>query len=579
MAAVRIGQDTDGQPFALDLEHLVETRLLIQANSGAGKSWTLRRLLEQSFGKVQHLVIDPEGEFASLRERYDYVLAGRGGDTAAEPRSAKLLARRLLELRVSAILDIYELKAHDRVRFVRYFLEALVDAPKELWHPVLVVVDEAHIYAPQKGEAESLSAVVELAGRGRKRGFCAVLATRRIALLHKDAAAELNNKLIGRSSLDIDMRRSAEELGFTAREDQQSLRSLKPGQFFAFGPALSDTVTRVEIGPVETTHPKVGSRHLVTPPPAREKVKRVLAKLADLPAEAEQERQDAKELRSDNATLRRQLTQAQGAQPADPQDLQRRVREATQPLQERLSGVEDTLVERQATLTRLLALLASVPDELQGIAERLRSAVNGHQVPPTRRPRPQAAQPQPARRERVPELEAAPSAAPPESAISRPQMRILDALAAFEPLGVRVIARSIIAAYAGVSPRSSGFENNLSRLRTLGLIDYPASGQLALTDAGQEMARPESVISSVNDLHEAWFRILSRPQAAILKLLIDAFPEHLSRENVALEVGVSPSSSGFENNLSRLRSLRLIDYPLRGFVTATQMLWPEGVPA
>ena len=70
-------------------------------------------------------MLDPEGEFASLRERYDYVLAGRGGHAGGTPLR-QVLARRLLELGTSAILDIYELKAHDRVRFVRYFLEALV---------------------------------------------------------------------------------------------------------------------------------------------------------------------------------------------------------------------------------------------------------------------------------------------------------------------------------------------------------------------------------------------------------------------------------------------------------------------
>ena len=87
------------QDLAGDLDVLVDTRLLVQANSGGGKSWALRRLLEQTHGRVQHLVIDPEGEFATLRERFDYVLAARqGGDTAADPRAARLLAERLLEL-------------------------------------------------------------------------------------------------------------------------------------------------------------------------------------------------------------------------------------------------------------------------------------------------------------------------------------------------------------------------------------------------------------------------------------------------------------------------------------------------
>lgn len=114
MSRFVLGNAASGS-VAVALDVLVDTRLLIQANSGGGKSWCLRRILEQTHGRVQHLVIDPEGEFASLRERFDYVLAARsGGDTVADPRSAKLLAERLLELGVSAILDIYELRPAER---------------------------------------------------------------------------------------------------------------------------------------------------------------------------------------------------------------------------------------------------------------------------------------------------------------------------------------------------------------------------------------------------------------------------------------------------------------------------------
>jgi len=85
-----------GPELRIDLMALVDTRLLVQANSGGGKSMLLRRLLEQTHHAIQHLVIDPEGEFSSLREKFDYVLAGKGGDTPTDPRSAKLLAERLL---------------------------------------------------------------------------------------------------------------------------------------------------------------------------------------------------------------------------------------------------------------------------------------------------------------------------------------------------------------------------------------------------------------------------------------------------------------------------------------------------
>ncbi len=53
-----------GDEVSLDLTTLIETRLLVQANSGGGKSFALRHLLEQSHGKVQHLVITWRAPFA-----------------------------------------------------------------------------------------------------------------------------------------------------------------------------------------------------------------------------------------------------------------------------------------------------------------------------------------------------------------------------------------------------------------------------------------------------------------------------------------------------------------------------------
>jgi hypothetical protein len=141
---------------------------------------------------------------------------------------------------------------------------------------------------------------------GRKRGFCGVLATQRISKLHKDAAAECNNKLIGRSALDIDMKRAASELGFTTREDTHSLRALKAGEFYAFGPALSNEVRQIKVGDVKTTHLKAGQRAALPTPPSV-KVKKVLAQLANLPHEAEEEAKSINELRAQVKQLQNEL--------------------------------------------------------------------------------------------------------------------------------------------------------------------------------------------------------------------------------------------------------------------------------
>jgi DNA helicase HerA-like ATPase len=203
MKPITMGRADEGA-VTLDLMKLVDTRLLVQANSGGGKSGTLRLIAERASGSMQTIILDNEGEFATLREKVDMLLVGDGGELPADPRSAGLLARRLLETQVSAVVDLYELALDTRRQFVKVFLEALIALPRNLWRPTLVMLDEAHLYAPQGGDVESTKAVIALQSQGRKRGFCGILATQRLSKLHKDAAAECNNVLIGRTWLDVD---------------------------------------------------------------------------------------------------------------------------------------------------------------------------------------------------------------------------------------------------------------------------------------------------------------------------------------------------------------------------------------
>lgn len=169
-----IGNGIDSVPIEIDLKTFLTTRCLIQASSGGGKSRTLRRLAEQLFDKVQTFIIDREGEFGTLREKFGYVQAGKNGETPTDPRTAETLCYTLLHNGASAIFDLYDLKEPDRHTWAKNFLDALMNAPKTLWHPVVVMVDEAHRLAPERGmgESEAYSSMIDLATDGRKRGFC-----------------------------------------------------------------------------------------------------------------------------------------------------------------------------------------------------------------------------------------------------------------------------------------------------------------------------------------------------------------------------------------------------------------------
>jgi hypothetical protein len=567
--------DTATGPLVADVPTLIDTRLLLQANSGGGKSWALRRLLEQTHGQVQQLVLDPEGEFASLRERYDYVLAAKhGGDTAADPRSAKLLAERLLELGVSAICDIYELKAHDRIRFVRAFLEALVDAPKRLWHPALVVVDEVHVYCPQQGEAESAGAVIDLATRGRKRGYCAILATQRLSKLHKDAAAELNNKLIGRTGLDVDVKRAADELGF-GKERWRELRELAPGAFFAFGPALSRDVRAVTIGPVATTHPKAGARLAFTAPPPTEKVKALLPKLADLPAEAEARQRTVAELQAENAGLKRKLREAERAQPPAAKPTRVEIPVLTAAHVKALAGAIRRL---DAGLNRLFTCKGDLQDLSNRVAEAVTPII--HELlalrapgapPPPASPRVAAIR-APQTGKLVTDLLRKPTAimvsrsAEPGSALPAGELQVLTAIAQHGDAGVTREQLSILTGY-----KRSTRDAYVQRLHGRGLVQL-AGGRGLATGAGLEaLGAGFEPLPTGDALREHWMARLPDGERQVLAVLIAAYPDAVERS--AIDAATPYKRSTRDAYLQRLAARKLVVPEGRGAVRAAGELF------
>ncbi|PZO89708.1 MAG: ATP-binding protein [Sphingomonas sanxanigenens] len=286
---VDMGIDGAGDTAFVDLEELLATRLLVQGNSGSGKSHLLRRLLERSAGQVQQIVIDPEGDFVTLSDRYGHVAV------EAVDYSANEIARfaaRCREHRTSVVLSLEGLEMDGQMRCAAAFLAGLFDAPREHWFPALVVVDEAQIFAPAAGaevsdEARrlSLGAMANLMSRGRKRGLAGVIATQRLAKLSKNVAAEASNFLMGRTFLDIDMARAADLLGMERRQ-AETIRDLSRGTFLGLGPAIARRPIQIRIGAVETAA-RSGSPVLVPLPqatPAEDMREFLLAGIEEPPA-------------------------------------------------------------------------------------------------------------------------------------------------------------------------------------------------------------------------------------------------------------------------------------------------------
>lgn len=269
-STIEIGKNASGQPVLVDIEELLATRLLVQGNSGSGKSHLLRRLLEESAQLVQQIVIDPEGDFATLADRFDHIIIDAGD---YDEREIGRIGSRIREHRASVILNLESLDVEAQMSCAATFLNALFDAPRDHWYPALVVVDEAQMFAPaaagdvsDAARRVSLAAMTNLMCRGRKRGLAGVIATQRLAKLAKNVAAEASNFLMGRTFLDIDMARAADLLGME-RKQAEAIRDLERGHFLGLGPAIARRPVAVKIGAVLTST-RMGTHALLPMPDA-----------------------------------------------------------------------------------------------------------------------------------------------------------------------------------------------------------------------------------------------------------------------------------------------------------------------
>jgi len=550
MTSLVLGNDPKrGRPVAVDIAVLLRTRLLVQANSGGGKSWLVRRLAEQLFGKVPVILIDPEGEFASLRERYDYALVGPDGDLPADIATAHALAHRLLKLRLSAVCDLFGLPKTARLEWVAAFTRGLIDAPKELWGPCVFVVDEAHTFAPQSAAAPSLEPMKDVASLGRKRGLCSVLCTQRLAKLNKDVAAECHNVLVGYTKHPTDIAKAREQLELEPRDAAAfaaQVRSIRPGQglFFASGPAFDDSTPLIKIGPVTTTHPDANtSAQSLVVPPAPAAIRALLAQLRDLPshevpaasAATPVGAQEIARLRDELAALR-----------ARPPEI--RVREVrTVP-----AGLREGLAELARLATSLAASLSTLPSVVTEAAP-VKEAFPVQPAPPNhaRKPKPNPSPP--------------PVADRPPTAASRAGSahRLLVPLA---QAGDRGLTRVQLATLVGLSHRGGTFANYLSTLNTAGLAAREGD-TWKITADGRSRVGPVPSPSAPAELLALWMPRFTSKTAAMLEHLVKT-GSIMSRAELANLIELEGGGGTFANYLSSLRSNGLIEQVHGGFRAA-----------
>ncbi len=554
--------------LALPLETVTQT-IGVLAKRRAGKSYLARRLAEQLFQAGQQIVIvDPKGDQWGIRSAADgkspglpiVILGGEHGDIARlEVSSGEVVAKLIVEERVSALIDLSFFRKHEVATFMTSFMENLyrLKARESFRTPMMLLIDEADAIAPQKpqkGEERMLGAAEDIVRRGGQRGIGCCLVTQRSAVLNKNVLTQVQILIALRTIAPQDLAALNAWIDVHGTPQQQktlmeSLPALPTGDAWVWSPGWPDAegiFKRVHVLPIETFDSGA------TPKPGEKPIEP--KHLADVDLEA----------------LRRQMTATiEKAKAEDPRELRKRIAELERQLAEKKSAVPELkTIEVPAVDKEQIVLLKLTCDRIASLQGQFESAISimaetTHAIeaglariqarPVANFPRTEISQrraPLPSRR--TPEH----SSHNGDCEVGAGGLRrMMIALAqrrqglSARQLGVR----------AGLSSKSGTFTTYLARARSAGWIDG-TKGQLIITPKGLSALGDWDPLPTGAALLQHWLGQLGDSGASrMLRALADSYPNPLSKQELAEAAGMTGNSGTFTTYLARLRSLELVE--------------------
>jgi uncharacterized protein len=129
-----------------------------------------------------------------------------------------------------------------------------------------------------------------------------------------------------------------------------------------------------------------------------------------------------------------------------------------------------------------------------------------------------------------------------------------------------------VAFLSGYTYGGGGFNNPRGALRTKGMVEYRGD-KIALTDQGRSMAKTPDDALTTEALHAKVMEVLPGPEQKLLRVLLEVYPNDMSKDELAEQSGYAPGSGGFNNPCGRLRTLGLVEYPSPGRVKAKKLLF------
>lgn len=522
---------------------------------GSGKTNTGTVFAEELLGRNhQVVVIDPLDASWGLRSGFPiYVFGGEHGDLPLLPTSGNVVADFVVDSRASVILSLrhFKTKADER-KFVTEFCERLFQrkGATEFRQPVLVIIDEASSFVPQRvmGEqARMVGAVQDLVRKGRTSGIGVVLIDQRAASVNKDVLTQTEMMVIHRITSPQD--RKAIEAWIEVHDAEgraetvlSTLHKLPKGDAWIWSPSWLELLERVHVRHRKTfdssATPKAGE--VIAPPKKLAKVDLEALRVQMTETVEKAKAEDPRELRKEIALLKKELAAKKPAPDVVEKIVTEKpiIREADLA---RLEKIGERFEEQGAKLKEMGAIFVSLAQ-----TERVFRAKQAAAPSPVKASFP----PHPVRPTTVARFKQPTT----QAGEMTPTARVVLSTIGQFPSGA---TRQRIAVMSGRSIKSSSFQSAFPALEAQGLIQKIGE-KYSVTAAGAEIAGSEPLPTGP-ELLRHWLGKLSPSEAKVLQAIVDAHPKAVTREEVAESTGQSSKSSSFQSAFPALRDLELVE--------------------